>query len=126
MGKIFHLNDIPSGEAYEGLQTRLVVNEETCGSSLGEFGHTLLRPGVVQKRHLHANCESTMFVIRGRLRCFLGDQGHEVEAGPGSFIFLRQGEVHAIANPSRTEDCELVWTHSGVASLDKAGTKFLE
>jgi mannose-6-phosphate isomerase-like protein (cupin superfamily) len=126
VGKVLHLNDVPAIEAYKGLQTRLVVNENTCGATLGEFGHTIMRPGIGQRRHFHPNCEGTMFVVRGRLRCFLGDPGEEIEAGAGSFIFTRQGEVHAISNPSETEDCELVWTHSGVPSFEKAGTVFVE
>ena len=44
----------------------------------------------------------------------------------GEFLYLEPGDIHGLVNTSDTEEAEIIFTYSGVASKDIAGTVFVE
>jgi uncharacterized RmlC-like cupin family protein len=58
-------------------------------------------PGAVSGWHHHGEYETTLYVLRGRLRLESGPGGADVvEAGPGDFLRVPAGAVHRESNPS--------------------------
>src|SRR6476620_9620181 len=61
-------------------------------------------PGAVSGWHHHGTHETSLYVVRGRLRLEFGPGGEEiVEAGPGDFLHVPAGAVHRESNPSADE-----------------------
>ena len=63
---------------------------------------------IIESEHIDAekrfggNGTETYHILLGRAR--YNDNGTEIEIGPGTTTFCGDGEVHAIANASETED----------------------
>lgn len=126
MVKIIRRSDVPKDMEYEpGLEIEFGVNEYTVNSKKILMGYTVVPPGGRNQRHYHANCEVSMFILKGRLRIFVGEEKKEYEVGPGCFIYTPKGEIHGIQNLSTTETAELIFTY-GAPSKSKAGTVFVE
>jgi len=60
--------------------------------------------------------EAVMFVMKGNLLVFLGIEGKEVLAKEGSFIYIPEGLIHGMANPSPSEEVVLVFSYGGVSN----------
>jgi len=62
------------------------------------------------------------------LRLFLGpeEDRQEMIMDAGDFPYLEPGEIHGLVNTSDTDTAEIIFTYSGVASKDIAGTTFVE
>jgi uncharacterized RmlC-like cupin family protein len=57
-------------------------------------------PGATSGWHHHGEHETSLFVVRGRMRLEFGPGGREVvEAGPGEFLHVPAGTVHRESNP---------------------------
>jgi uncharacterized RmlC-like cupin family protein len=58
-------------------------------------------PGAISGWHHHADHETTLYIVSGRMRLESGpDGGDVVEAGPGDFLHVPAGAVHRESNPS--------------------------
>jgi len=59
------------------------------------------QPGATSGWHHHGECETSLYVVAGRLRVSYGPDGTEVaEAGPGEFLHVPAWTVHREANPT--------------------------
>ena len=97
-------------EVASGSMTRLAgVSERLVGTNGIHLALATLPPGCASSPHYHVNCESAIYVVRGRGR-FLSGKGLEVSLsiGPGDFIYVPPGAVHQPVNDSVTEPLELV------------------
>jgi uncharacterized RmlC-like cupin family protein len=57
-------------------------------------------PGATSGWHHHGEHETSLFVVRGRMRLEFGPGGLDVlEAGPGEFVHVPAGAVHRESNP---------------------------
>ncbi len=101
------------------------VNENTAGSKTITMGRTIIPPKGRNQRHYHV-CEATFFIIKGRLRLFMGKDKAEHEAKAGQFVYVPAGVIHGLENMSDTENAELVFTYGNCPSKEAAQTIFVE
>jgi uncharacterized RmlC-like cupin family protein len=81
-------------------------------------------PGATSGWHHHGGHETSLFVVRGRMRLEFGPGGREsVEAGPGDFLHVPAGTVHRESNPSPDEPSTAVIARagSGAPTVNVAG-----
>ena len=74
----------------EGLT--LKASGEETGGALG-FLEATTPPGFGPPRHIHYGCDELFYVLEGEFDFLLGDR--IVHAGPGTFVFIPRGTVHA-------------------------------
>ena len=77
------------------------------------------------QRHYHANTAAGIYVVKGRIRMFIGPD-HEMQEyilEEGDFIYVPRGEIHG--GPNIT-DTAVVFTYPDVSSKEEAGTIYVE
>lgn len=58
-----------------------------------------ISPGKSSSPHRHTNCESAIYVLRGKGRFMVGeDLTKAIEFGPGDFIYVPQNALHQPVN----------------------------
>jgi len=90
--------------------------------------HAVIPPAGRNQRHYHINNDAGMYVLKGRLKMFLGPD-HEMEeviAEEGDFVFVPAGTIHGLMNLSETEQAELIAAKPGVSHKRDEGTVFVE
>lgn len=104
------------------------INDKTCDNPKLTMGHTIVPPSGRNQAHFHANAAAGLYLAKGQLRLFLGptDDRTEFLMNVGEFLYLEPGDIHGLVNTSDTEEAEIIFTYSGVASKDIAGTVFVE
>ena len=86
-----------AGETYHVLGDRV-----TCKALAAETGgaYTLLElhtaPGGGSAPHIQRHEDEAFFVLEGTYSALIGDE--RVELGPGSYVFVPRGTVHALTN----------------------------
>jgi quercetin dioxygenase-like cupin family protein len=70
--------------------------------------------------------EATFFIIKGRLRLFMGKDKTEHEARAGQFVYVPAGVIHGLKNTSDTDNAELAFTYGNCPSKEAAHTIFVE
>ena len=97
-------------EAASGSMTRLAgVSERLVGTKGIHLALATLPPGCASSPHYHVNCESAIYVVRGRGRFLTGNSLEaSLSIGPGDFIYVPPRAVHQPVNDSMTEPLELV------------------
>ncbi len=90
--------------------------------------YSVVPPKARNQRHYHVTCDAGMYILKGRLRMFLGPDHsqEEVTVEPGDFVFIPQGEIHGLENLSETEPAELIATYGGAGSKEEAQVIFME
>jgi uncharacterized RmlC-like cupin family protein len=122
-----HHTDVLTDLEYEkGLAVEIGVNEMVCGSKRICLGRTIIPPHTANERHIHANAEAAMFIVRGTMTLFLGPEAKMVDCRPGTFVYAPEGVVHGVANRSRTEEVELIFAYGGVPSKEAARIVFID
>ncbi|MGH2354668.1 MAG: cupin domain-containing protein [Chloroflexota bacterium] len=96
-------------EVASGAMSRLEgVSQALCGAEGIHLGLATIAPGCRSSPHWHVNCESALYVVRGRGRFLAGPKLEtSLEIGPGDFIYVPPGAIHAPVNDG-TEPLELV------------------
>ena len=90
------------------------------------MGRTIIPPHTANERHVHLNAEAAMYIIRGTMLLFLGPEAKRVKCPPGTFVYAPEGVIHGVANPSRTEEVELIFSYGGVPSKEAARIVFID
>lgn len=122
-----HFSDVVTDTRYEkGLAIKFGINEEVCGSKRISMGRTIIPPHTANERHVHLNAEAAMYIIRGTMLLFLGPEAKRVKCPPGTFVYAPEGVIHGVANPSRTEEVELIFSYGGVPSKEAARIVFID
>jgi uncharacterized RmlC-like cupin family protein len=122
-----HYSDVVTDTEYEkGLAINFGINEQVCGSKRVCMGRTIIPPHTANERHVHLNAEAAMYIVRGTMVLLLGPEARIVKCPPGTFVFAPEGVVHGVANPSRTEEVELIFTYGGVPSKEAARIVFID
>jgi uncharacterized RmlC-like cupin family protein len=80
-------------------------------------------PGSVSGWHHHGAHETTLYIVRGRMRLESGPDGaHCVEAQPGDFLHVPAYAVHRESNPGDdASHAVIVRCGSGVPTVNVAG-----
>ena len=85
------------------------VSQATTGAHNIYMGVFRVPPGARSRPHYHANCESAVYILFGRLRVSWGDRlEHEVELEPRDLVYVPPRETHILENLSETEPAEYV------------------
>jgi len=105
-------------------QSRIVRNEFPWGViewlAGGEVGNSeelsiarmALPPGKATDTHVHANCEESVYVTRGRVECT--SDGRSALLSAGELLVVPRGAVHGLRNPG-AEPAELLLSYSSSA-----------
>ncbi len=101
------------------------VNEKTVGSKTITMGRTIIPPKGRNQRHYHV-CDATFFILKGRLRLYMGKDMTEHVARAGQFVYIPAGVIHGLENMSETDNAELVFTYGNCPSKEAAQTIFVE
>lgn len=102
----------------EGWICTLISSELTGSTDLGA-GLCRMKPGEYHLKHHHPNGGEFYVFTKGRAVVHI--DGDDIEAMPGTAIYIPAGAVHSIRNDS-DEDAELVW---GLSSPDYADIGFV-
>jgi uncharacterized RmlC-like cupin family protein len=66
-------------------------------------------PGAHSSFHLHTNCETAVYILKGRAFGYNGANMEEyLEAQAGDFVYIPANAPHVVGNPSRDEMLEYV------------------
>lgn len=95
---------------YDGGRVRYLANDEDTG---GQWSLTeIIEPaGYKTPLHRHPHMDEAFYVIEGVLKARIGDKTQEF--GPGSFVLIPRGTVHAQGNFGSTPVKLLVTTTPG-------------
>ncbi len=104
-----------------GMTREAGVSPETSGATTIWSGFVTTPPGVASGVHHHGDCETAIYVVKGRARFRWGDMlQHAAEVGAGDFLFVPPHEIHQEENLSDTEPCELIVSRgcSGILTIN--------
>jgi uncharacterized RmlC-like cupin family protein len=125
--KTGHYSEVVTDTEYEkGLAINFGINDAVCGSKRITMGRTIIPTHTANERHVHLNAEAAMYIIRGTMLLLLGPEAKIVKCPPGTFVFAPEGVIHGVANPSRTEEVELIFAYGGVPSKEAARIVFID
>ena len=97
------------GERPQGVLGVGAVSHETVGAGGIFMARHRVPPGAHSDLHSHANCETAVYVLRGRGYAYGGeDMGEYVEAGPGDFVYIPANLEHVVGCPAGGEALEYV------------------
>ena len=93
-----------------GLQA---ISQETVGSVGLFMARHRVPSGAHSSLHSHTNCETAVYVLRGRGYAYYGEEmGGYVEAGPGDFVYIPANLAHVVGCPADGEPLEYVVARS--------------
>jgi quercetin dioxygenase-like cupin family protein len=87
-------------DAFPGERVALHVDGRHTEAKFS-VGEALLEPGNGQPLHIHHNLDELLYVLDGEID-FQVD-GKRFRSGPGGFVFIARGSVHAFRNLSGTQ-----------------------
>ena len=106
-----------------GIRREAAIAPETTGATALWMGLASTPAGTVSAWHHHGDCETGIYVLRGRARFRWGPGGAEsVEVGPGDFLAVAPHAVHR-EEALGDEDFVMVIARgcSGILSVDVDG-----
>jgi uncharacterized RmlC-like cupin family protein len=102
-------SELPWSDHRSGMRIQFGVSEELCGSQGVFMTRQVIPPGMASTPHMHTNCETAMFILRGPVVMRHGDRlQHEHRAETGDFMYIPANAVHQAVNPSASDDAEVV------------------
>ena len=85
------------------------VSQATTGAENIYMGVFRVPAGAQSMPHYHADCESAVFMISGRLNVRWGEGlEHALSLEPGDMVYVPPRETHLLENPSEEEAAEYV------------------
>jgi uncharacterized RmlC-like cupin family protein len=97
------------GQTPQGVLGVDAVSRETVGAGGIFMARHRVPPGRHSDLHSHTNCETAVYVLRGRGYAYGGeDMGEYVEAGPGDFVYIPANLAHVVGCPAGGEALEYV------------------
>lgn len=97
-------------EIASGSMTRVAgVSQGLVGTKGIHLAIATIPPGCASSPHYHVNCESAIYVVKGRGRFLTGENLEKsLPIGPGDFIYVPPNAIHQPVNDSLTEPMELI------------------
>ena len=94
------LTHVPADRLQESDPTPGMLRRQAVGTGTMWAGAVATEPGAVSGWHHHGAHESTIYVVRGRLRMEFGPGGRDTfDAVAGDFVHVPAGAVHRESNP---------------------------
>ncbi|HWC26477.1 MAG TPA: cupin domain-containing protein, partial [Solirubrobacteraceae bacterium] len=85
------------------------VSQATTGANNIYMGVFRVPAGAQSRPHYHADCESAVYMLSGRLNVRWGEGlEHSLALEPGDLVYVPPRETHLLENPSDSEDAEYV------------------
>ena len=85
------------------------ISRDTVGSEGIFMAQYRVPPGAHSSLHTHTNCESAVYILRGRAYAYVGEEMDEyIEAGPGDFVHIPANLAHVVGCPADGEALEYV------------------
>ena len=85
------------------------ISQATVGASDIFMGVFRVPPGAVSRPHYHANCESSLYMLRGEMLIRCGENfEEEIKVVAGDLLYVPPQETHILENLSETETIEYV------------------
>jgi uncharacterized RmlC-like cupin family protein len=101
----------PSGEREvpRGVLGGSEISQATTGATNIYMGVFRVPPGARSRPHYHAECESAVYMLSGRLNVRWGEElEHSLALEPGDMVYVPPRETHLLDNPSETDPAEYV------------------
>ena len=96
-------------EAPQGVFGLDAISQQTVGSEDIFMAKYSVPPGVHSSLHAHTNCETAVYILRGRAYAYAGKEMDEyIEAGPGDFVYIPANLAHLVGCPADSEPLEYV------------------
>jgi uncharacterized RmlC-like cupin family protein len=90
--------------AWNGIQYRAGLSRGNVGSTRLSMNVATVPPGAIAFAHVHVDFEVMLYILQGRVRHAYGEGlVHQLDNGPGDFIFIEPGVPHEVYNLSDTE-----------------------
>ncbi|MDX6718569.1 MAG: hypothetical protein QOJ63_823 [Solirubrobacteraceae bacterium] len=85
------------------------VSQTTTGAENIYMGVFRVPAGAQSMPHYHADCESAVYMLSGRLNVRWGEGlEHALSLEPGDMVYVPPRETHLLENPSEEEAAEYV------------------
>ena len=85
------------------------VSQATTGASNIYMGVFRVPAGAQSMPHYHADCESAVYMLSGRLNVRWGEGlEHTFSLEPGDMVYVPPRETHLLENPSEVDAAEYV------------------
>ncbi|MBI5289360.1 MAG: cupin domain-containing protein [Chloroflexi bacterium] len=89
----------------DDMERVIAVSRDTVGSKNLYSSIVRTAPGGRTEIHHHGECETSIYILRGRARFYSGESLRDiVDATEGDFIFVPAYEVHVEENASDSDD----------------------
>ena len=97
-------------DAASGAMKRLAgVSKSLTGTDGIHLAIATIPPRCESSPHHHVNCESAIYVVKGKGRFLTGPNLEKsMDIGPGDFIYVPPFAVHQPINDDDSEDMELI------------------
>ena len=97
-------------EVSSGTMTRLAGVSEALSNAEGiHLAIATIPPGCASTPHYHVNCESAIYVVKGKGRFLTGQKLEKsLDITAGDFIYVPPDSVHQPVNDSLSEPMELI------------------
>ncbi|MEA2195580.1 MAG: hypothetical protein QOG42_2014 [Solirubrobacteraceae bacterium] len=85
------------------------ISQTTAGASNIYMGVFRVPAGSQSRPHYHADCESAVYMLSGRLTVRWGEGlEHDLTLEPGDLVYVPPRETHLLENPSDRDAAEYV------------------
>ena len=99
----------PDREVPRGVVGGAEISQATAGAQNIYMGVFRVPPAARSRPHYHERCESSVYMVSGRLRVRWGDHlEREVILQPRDLVYVPPRETHLLENVSDTEPAEYV------------------
>ncbi len=107
--KVIHSDELEV-EVSSGAMTRLAgVSKSLAGTEGIHMAIATIPPACASTPHYHTNCESAIYIVKGKGRFLTGMHLEEsLDLNEGDFIYVPQDSVHQPVNDSLTEPLVLI------------------
>lgn len=106
--KVVRIGDA-DGALPQGVFGVETVSRHTVGAQNIFMSRHCVPPGAHSSLHIHTNCESAVYVSKGRGYAYYGqDMEGYVEGGPGDFVYIPANLAHVVGCPADSETLEYV------------------
>jgi len=93
-----------AGKAKQGFAFFQGISRENTGARGLCLYKVVIPPGGAAEAHYHADHETAVYLLEGRVETFYGDRlQHSVVNGPGDFVYIPAGMPHKPVNLSKSE-----------------------
>ena len=101
-----------------GMHREAGVAASTVGAEKIWVGHVTMAPAMKSGAHHHGPLESSIYIISGHARFRYGDRlEHEVEVGPGDFVYVPPEAIHQEINADDAVPVEMIVARDGQENI---------